>query len=259
MITPAISVLSAVEGLEVATPRLEPFVVPMTIVILIGALLHPDAAAPASVGALFGRSWCVWFVAIGALGVVQHRARPVGARARSTRSTRSRFFAGTAGTASSCSGASSSCVTGGEALYADMGHFGARPIRIAWLVPRRSRRCCSTTSGRARSCCAIPRRPRTRSIVPRAGLGALPMVVLATVATVIASQALISGAFSLTHQAMQLGYCPRRDDRAHLGDGRSGRSTSRAINWALASRASSRSCSASRSLEPTSPPPTASR
>ena len=149
-------------------------------------------------------------------------------------------------------------LTGGEALYADMGHFGQRPIRIALVRPRASRRCCSTTSGQAAFVLANPagdQEPVLPAWCPTWAL--LPMVVLATCATVIASQAVISGAFSVTRQAIQLGYVPRLKilhtsrtrDRPDLRAVRElDRSSSRWCCWCWASRARA-----------TSPTPTASR
>ena len=134
------------------------------------------------------------------------------------------FLAQRARRASSSLGAVVLAVTGAEALYADMGHFGKRPIRLAWFASRACPRCCSTTSARARSFSAI--RGRVESVLSaRAGALLWPLVVLATIAAVIASQALISGAFSLTQQSVQLGYSPRVTI-VHTSHTRRGRSTS---------------------------------
>ena len=136
-------------------------------------------------------------------------------------------------------------VTGGEALYADMGHFGKRPIRLAWFVAGAARRSCSTTSARARSCSGDPAAAEQPVLLAGRRRGCCyPLVVLATVATVIASQALISGAFSLTRQAVQLGYCPRVTIE-HTSAEDEGQIYVPQINWALDARHASRSSSGS--------------
>ena len=206
VITPAISVLSAVEGLEVATHAFTPVVAPLTCVILV-ALFWVQKRGTGGIGAVFGPVTLCWFIAIGAMGlpwVIRHpeilsAVNPIHAV---------RFFANHGKHGFLVLGSVVLCITGGEALYADMGHFGVRSIRLAWYV------------------CVFPalllnyfgqgalllERPAAVSnpfyaMVPSAWL--YPMVGLATAATVVASQALISGAFSLTRQAVQLGYLPR--------------------------------------------------
>ena len=125
-------------------------------------------------------------------------------------------------------------VTGAEALYADMGHFGRRPIRLGLVRRSCCRRCCSTTSGQGALLLRRPGRARQPVLPPGARTGrCCPLVVLATCATVIASQAVISGAFSMTQQAIQLGFLPRMRIAPHLASARSGRSTCRAVNWLL--------------------------
>jgi KUP system potassium uptake protein len=206
VITPAISVLSAVEGLEVATHAFTPIVVPLTCGILI-ALFWMQKRGTGKIGAVFGPVTLCWFIAIAALGlpwVLRHpeilsAANPIHGV---------RFFATHGKHGFLVLGSVVLCVTGAEALYADMGHFGTRAIRLAWYV------------------CVFPalllnyfgqgalllERPSAVSnpffaMVPSGWL--YPMVILATIATVVASQALISGAFSVTRQAVQLGYLPR--------------------------------------------------
>jgi KUP system potassium uptake protein len=206
VITPAITVLSAIEGLEVATHAFQPVVVPLTCGILI-LLFWVQKRGTGRIGAVFGPVTLVWFVAIGACGlpwIVRHPAilgavNPLHAV---------RFFAAHGLHGFLVLGSVVLCITGGEALYADMGHFGTRAIRLAWYA------------------CVFPalllnyfgqgalllERPEAISnpfygLVPSGWL--YPMVGLATVASVVASQALISGAFSLTRQAVQLGYLPR--------------------------------------------------
>jgi KUP system potassium uptake protein len=206
VITPAISVLSAVEGLTVATDAFSPFVVPITCAILV-ALFLVQKRGTSGIGAVFGPVTLIWFIAIGLVGapwILRHpeilgALNPIHAL---------RFFLAHRLHGFLVLGSVVLCITGGEALYADMGHFGVAAIRRAWLI------------------CVFP-----ALLVNYFGQGALllerpaaaenpfyamvpgpflyPMVVLATIATVVASQALISGAFSLTRQAVQLGFLPR--------------------------------------------------
>jgi KUP system potassium uptake protein len=206
VITPAISVLGAVEGLEVATPALAHIVVPVSLGILF-ALFMVQRFGTARVGSAFGPIMLVWFVTIGVLGARSIAGEP-GVLAAANPWHAVRFFLdhGVAGFLTL--GAVVLCVTGGEALYADMGHFGKRPIRLAWFAV------------------ALP-----ALVLNYLGQGALlvrdasaaenpfyllappslqwPLVALAAAAAVVASQALISGAFSLTQQSIQLGYSPR--------------------------------------------------
>jgi KUP system potassium uptake protein len=206
MITPAISVLSAVEGLEVATPVFQPYVIPITIVILV-ALFLVQSRGTAKVGAIFGPIMLVWFVTIAALGVAAIVRQPHVVTAISPIYA-IRLFMRSGTTAFLVLGAVFLVLTGGEALYADMGHFGRRPIRLAWfavVLPA----LLLNYFGQGALLITNPstaHQPFYRLVPP----GALyPMVVLSTIATVIASQAIISGAFSLTQQAVQLGYLPR--------------------------------------------------
>jgi KUP system potassium uptake protein len=207
IITPAISVLSAMEGLEIATDRAKPFIVPLTVVILI-ALFVAQRRGTGGIGRFFGPVMIVWFVTIGALGlwhIVEHpeilgALSPVhGAR----------FFAANGFTGFRVLGGVVLAVTGGEALYADMGHFGKKPIRIAWLgLIYPALLFCYL--GQGGSILADPEGSAQPfyALIPK-GPWIYPAVGLASAATVIASQALISGVFSLTHQAMRLGYFPR--------------------------------------------------
>ncbi|TMB21695.1 MAG: potassium transporter Kup [Deltaproteobacteria bacterium] len=215
VITPAISVLSAMEGLKVATPRLVEYVVPATVVIL-AALFLVQRRGTARVGALFGPVTLVWFVTIAAVGVPWIAAQPAVLVAVNPLHA-VRFLAGHGFDGFLLLGAVVLCITGGEALYADMGHFGARPIRLAWygvVMPALVLnyfgqgaflldKCHAVLDGPCRAAVAAP----FYALVP--GWFVLPMVVIAAVATVVASQALISGAFSLTQQAVQLGFVPR--------------------------------------------------
>ena len=207
VITPAMSVLSAVEGLEVATPLLTPYVLPTTIAILIGLFLF-QRHGTAAVGALFGPVMMFWFATLGALGlwnVIQYPAvlaaiNPWYALV---------FVIEHQGLAFLALGSVVLAITGGEALYADMGHFGRRAIKWAWfsfVFPLLY----LNYLGQGALILNDPKAIENPffNMVP-AEILLIPLIVLATVATVIASQAVISGAFSLTSQAMQLGYCPR--------------------------------------------------
>lgn len=206
MITPAISVLSAVEGLQVATPVLEPFVVPMTIVILIG-LFGVQRFGTGKVGSFFGPVTMVWFLVLAVLGIRSLVANPDVFAAISPHYAVA-FFLDNGRAGFFTLGAVFLVVTGSEALYADMGHFGRRPIRLAWfcvVLP-------SLLLNYFGQGALILRHPETVrnpffNLAPAWAL--YPLVGIATVATIIASQAVIAGAFSLTRQAIQLGTCPR--------------------------------------------------
>jgi len=216
VITPAISVLSAVEGLEVATPVFQPFIVPLTVGFLL-ALFLVQRHGTGRVGIVFGPATFVWFVAIAAVGLlgIVHHPRVLAAVDPSYAVA---FFRHHDLNAFLILGAVVLCITGGEALYADMGHFGRGPIRLAWYATvfpglllnyfgQGAHVLESCEGGLSSTACQDVLANPFYAIVPEAFL--YPMVVIATVATVVASQALISGAFSLTQQAVQLGYVPR--------------------------------------------------
>jgi KUP system potassium uptake protein len=229
IITPAISVLSAVEGLEVATPALANWVIPLTLVILVG-LFMIQSRGTAGIGAVFGRVMVVWFVTLAALGLNQIVRNPDVIVAVLPQHA-VRFFASDPARGLIVLGAVFLAITGGEALYADLGHFGHRPIQYAWFTT------------------ALP-----SLLLNYFGQGALllqspefadhpfyhlapdwalyPLIALATMATIIASQAVISGAFSLTRQAIQLGYCPRLQIE-HTSSREMGQIYVPAVNWAL--------------------------
>ena len=206
VITPAVSVLSAVEGVDVGTPALTPYVMWISLAIIF-ALFMVQRFGTARMGTAFGPIMLVWFASIGALGVSSVMATPsVLAAANPWHGVT--FFRdhGVAGFLTL--GAVVLCITGGEALYADMGHFGKRPIRIAWFVAVLPALLLNYFGQGA----VLLRIPTAASnpfyfLAPKALLW--PLIVLATAATVVASQALISGAFSLTQQSIQLGYSPR--------------------------------------------------
>jgi KUP system potassium uptake protein len=206
MITPAISVLSAIEGLEVATPLFSSLVVPITIAVLV-LLFMLQSRGTARVGAIFGPITLVWFTVLGVLGAGSILGAPQVLTAIDPLYA-VRFFVNNGRQGFLVLGAVFLVVTGGEALYADMGHFGARPIRLAWFALVLPALLLNYFGQGA----LLLRRPATAHnpfyrLAPDWAL--YPLVVLATVATVIASQAVISGAFSLTRQAIQLGYLPR--------------------------------------------------
>jgi KUP system potassium uptake protein len=205
-ITPAISVLSALEGLQIAAPAITPYVLPATVLVLLG-LFAIQPLGTARIGRLFGPVMTLWFLAIGGLGlygVIQHPAVLAGLDPRYAIGALA--HGGAAGFL--LLGGVFLCVTGAEALYADMGHVGARPIRIAWF-------------GLVLPALVLNYAGQTGLLLDGAPIGdnifyrlcppplLVPLVLLATVATVIASQSIITGAFSMTRQAIQLGWAPR--------------------------------------------------
>ena len=206
VITPAISVLSAVEGISVATPALERWVVPATIVILIGVFaLQPYGTG--RIGKLFGPVTMIWFLIIGTLGVLSIAQTPAILQALNPAYAWA-FAMQSPGLAFIALGSVFLALTGGEALYADMGHFGRLPIRIAWfglVLPALMLNYLGQGALVLRDAAAV--KNPFYLLAPPALL--IPLVVLATIATVIASQATISGAFSVTQQASRLGYLPR--------------------------------------------------
>src|SRR5215213_7238975 len=210
IITPAISVLSAVEGLKLVTPALEHYVVPLTLAILV-ALFMVQSRGTGRVAAFFGPVMLIWFAALAVLGVM-HIADDPGVFAAVNPVHGAAFFIDHAGVSLAVLGTVCLSVTGAEALYADLGHFGRGPIRIAWLgfvFPALA----LNYLGQGALVLADPsaiQNPFYR-LVPEWAL--IPMVALATLATIIASQAVITGAFSLTRQAVQLGLMPRFEIR----------------------------------------------
>ena len=229
ILTPAISVLGAVEGLKVATPAFEPYVVPAAVAILTGLFLV-QRRGTGGVGVLFGPVMCLWFAVLAVLGVAQIVASPsiLGA-------LNPAHAIGLFGThrwqAFVALGAVVLAVTGAEALYTDMGHFGRRPIRLAWLgfvLPALLLNYFGQGALLLRDPGALAN-PFYHLAPPWA---LYPMVVLATAATIIASQAVISGAFSLTRQAVQLGYLPRLEIR-HTSAREIGQVYLPRVNWLL--------------------------
>ena len=206
MITPAISVLSAVEGVKVAAPSVSGIVIPITVAIIV-VLFMAQRLGTGAVGRVFGPVMAVWFIVLAALGVRGIADHPVILEALSP-SYAVGFLTGHFGTAFFSLTAVVLAVTGAEALYADMGHFGRGPVRRGWLLvvfPA----CILNYLGQGALILGHPASISNPFFLLAPGWARLPMVLLATVATVIASQAVISGAFSVAHQAGQLGYLPR--------------------------------------------------
>ena len=229
LITPSISVLSAIEGLKVATPLFEPYVVPIALGILV-ALFVIQSRGTGKIGLLFGPVVCLWFLVLGVLGVVQIAQRPHVLSALNPMHGLA-LFASHQWPAFVTLGAVFLAVTGAEALYADMGHFGRLPIRIAWLglaLPA----LLLNYFGQGALLLADPGTVTNPFYLLAPEWALYPMVVLATWATVIASQAVISGAFSISAQAVQLGYLPRLDVR-HTSAQTAGQIYIPAINWLL--------------------------
>ncbi|MEO7587786.1 MAG: KUP/HAK/KT family potassium transporter [Arachnia sp.] len=230
LITPAISVLSAVEGLEQVDPALVPWVVPLSLVIVV-SLFALQRLGTTIVAGLFGPVMLLWFGTIGVLGVVSIAAHPAVLGALSP-SYAVRFFAQDPFTAFVALGAVVLAVTGAEALYADLGHFGAAPIRSAWLVivfPA----LVANYLGQASLVLRSPAAGNNPFFGMLPAGWVLPMVVLATLATIIASQAVISGTFSLVRQAIRLEYLPRLNIQ-HTSDQDLGRVYLPMVNAALA-------------------------
>jgi KUP system potassium uptake protein len=206
MITPAISVLSAVEGLHIATPLFDPYVVPVAVIILIGLFLF-QSRGTTGVGKVFGPITILWFVAISLLGFHQIMRAP-GVLAAINPWHGVEFFINNGGRGFVVLGAVFLVVTGGEALYADIGHFGTAPIRLTWfaiVLPA----LILNYFGQGALLLLQPESAVNPFFRMTPSWALYPMVVLASGAAVIASQAIISGAFSLTMQAIQLGYSPR--------------------------------------------------
>jgi KUP system potassium uptake protein len=229
VITPAISVLSAMEGLNVATPLFEPYVIPATVAVLIG-LFMIQSKGTGKIGSFFGPIILLWFLALGLLGVRALAQAPEVLGAISPLHALS-FFQTNSWHGFLVLGSVFLVVTGGEALYADMGHFGSRPIRVAWftiVLPGLLLNYFGQGALLLKDPSAISN-PFYR-LCPEGLL--YPMIALATMATVIASQALISGAFSLTSQAIKLGLLPRMMIK-HTSREEIGQIYVSRINWAL--------------------------
>ena len=229
IITPAISVLSAVEGLQIAAPSLKTYVIPIAITVLV-ILFYFQKYGTAKVGKLFGPVVVLWFAALASLGImgimrapeVLHALNPLYALAFVSGHGALGFFALAAVVLT---------VTGTEALYADMGHFGRKPVQLAWfclVLPA----LVLNYFGQGALLLVNPVAIESPFYLLAPSWALYPMVALATAATVIASQAVISGAYSITQQAIQLGYCPRMEIQ-HTSNSEKGQIYIPAVNWLL--------------------------
>jgi KUP system potassium uptake protein len=229
MITPAISVLSAVEGLELKAPELAPFVIPLTVVLLVG-LFALQKRGTTGIGKLFGPIMVVWFLTLATLGVWGIARAPQVLQALNPY-WGARLFLHNGVHGFLVMGAVVLAVTGAEALYADMGHFGRGPIRLTWLalvLPA----LVLNYFGQGGLILADGSTAGNPFYLLAPSWALVPLIVLATAATIIASQAMISGAFSITAQAVQLGYSPRMEVR-HTSEREMGQIYVPQINWAI--------------------------
>ena len=229
VITPAISVLSAMEGLKLVAPHFEHFIVPATLVILIG-LFSIQRYGTERIGKLFGPVMVVWFAVLAVLGVANILMAPAILHALNPLEA-ARFLVADPKISIAVIGAVFLALTGGEALYADMGHVGATAIRRAWfalVLPA----LLLNYFGQGALILSDPTAADNPFYRLAPGWALMPMVALATCATIIASQALISGVFSLTRQAMQMGLCPRANIISTSGD-EAGQIYVPAANWLL--------------------------
>jgi KUP system potassium uptake protein len=229
VVTPAVSVLSAVEGLEVITPAFKPFVIPLALIVLV-FLFVIQRHGTASVGKLFGPVMLLWFGVLAVLGMSNIVAEPGVLRALNPAWGAS-FLIANPGLGFLSLGAVVLSLTGAEALYADMGHFGRKPIQLAWItlvLPSLM----INYFGQGALLLADPSAVANPFYLLAPDWALLPLVMLSTLATVIASQAVISGAFSITLQAMQLGFLPRFQVR-HTSESEMGQIYLPVINWLL--------------------------
>jgi KUP system potassium uptake protein len=229
LITPALSVLSAVEGLKVATPAFDPYVLPLAVIILF-ALFSVQSRGTAKVSALFGPVTLVWFIVIAGAGAVQIAERPAVLTAINP-AYAANFLAGNWTTGLVTLGAVFLVVTGSEALYNDLGHFGRKPIQAAWfflVLPA----LVINYFGQGALLLAKPNTLENPFFLMFPDWALYPIVGLATAATVIASQAVITGAYSITRQAIQLGLLPRLEIR-HTSEALAGQIYMPRVNWML--------------------------
>jgi len=229
VITPAISVLSAVEGLEVVSPRFKSMVIPLTLVVLF-MLFAVQKRGTGGIGKFFGPITIVWFAVIALLGVMHIAHDPQILKALSPHYALAFMFDNTLVTFIIL-GAVVLCVTGAEALYADLGHFGKKPIRLAWfsvVMPALT----LNYFGQGALLLRNPEAVKNPFYLMAPDWALIPLVILATMATVIASQALITGAFSVTKQVIQLGYLPRLDIH-HTSVRDTGQIYIPLVNWGL--------------------------
>jgi len=229
MVTPAMSVLSAVEGLEVATPAFKPFVIPITMLVLFG-LFFVQRSGTAVVGAFFGPVMVLWFSTLALLGIASIVDHPAILSALNP-AYGLEFLLANKAMALVAMGNVVLAVTGAEALYADMGHFGRKPIQRAWfffVLPA----LVLNYFGQGALILAEPEAAASPFFHLAPDWALYPLVGLATLSTVIACQAVISGAFSVTRQAMQLGFMPRMEVQ-HTSDKEAGQIYLPAVNWGL--------------------------
>lgn len=229
VITPAISVLGAVEGLEIISPKFKTYVVPLSLVILL-ALFSVQKSGTARMGKFFGPITLIWFATLAVMGIAHIAQNPMVLKALSPHYAVLFIWYNTY-IAFIILGAVVLCVTGAEALYADLGHFGKRPIRVAWfsvVMP------CLTLNyfGQGALLLARPETVKNPFYMMAPDWFLIPLVILATMAAVIASQALISGAFSVTKQVVQLGFLPRLR-MLHTSTKDTGQIYIPFVNWAL--------------------------
>ncbi len=229
VITPAISVLSAVEGLEVVSPQFSKAVIPLTLVVLFG-LFAVQKRGTGGIGKFFGPMTLVWFMTLAVLGVLHIQGHPeiLGALGPHYALT---FMLAQPGNSFIILGAVVLCVTGAEALYANLGHFGKQPIRLAWFsvaMPALT----LNYFGQGALLLGEPSAVKNPFYMMAPDWALVPLVVLATMATVIASQALITGAFSVTNQVIQLGYLPRLSVQ-HTSVRETGQIYLPFVNWSL--------------------------
>ena len=231
VITPAISVLSAIEGIKLDVPQVGRFVVPLTLVILIGLFLVQRRGTEA-IGRVFGPVMLVWFAAIGLLGLAEIVRGPAVLAALNPLHALGYLLHAGPGISFAVLGAAFLAVTGGEAMYADMGHFGRLPIRLGWFLVALP---CLVLNyfGQGALLLTTPAAIENPFYLLAPGWAHLPLVGFATLATIIASQAIISGAFSLTQQAIQLGFLPRMHV-LHTATREEGQIYIPAVNWLLA-------------------------
>jgi KUP system potassium uptake protein len=235
MITPAISVLSAVEGLTTVNSGLQPFVIPIAVAILVG-LFAIQSRGTAKVGLMFGPVMMIYFLTLAVLGVIHIVDRPTVILNTLNPWNAVNFYLQEPARAFVAMGSVVLAVTGAEALYSDMGHFGRKPIRVSWLyfvMPA----LLLNYMGQAAMILAAPPHEALATVKDpffymASDAFRLPLVLLATVATVIASQAVISGAFSVTQQAIQLGFVPRLRI-THTSEAAAGQIYIPVVNWAL--------------------------
>jgi KUP system potassium uptake protein len=229
VITPAISVMSAVEGLQIVAPRLEHYIIPITLTVL-AMLFFIQSMGTGKVGKMFSPIMCFWFATLGILGVINIFDHPDVLQAINPYYAL-KLLNETGWKGFVIMGSVVLAITGAEALYADMGHFGLKPIRFAWfgfVFPA----LLLNYFGQGALLISNPAAIENPFYLLAPGWAMYPMLILSTLATVIASQAVISGAFSVTRQAITLGYCPRMNIRHTSGD-EMGQVYVPAVNWLL--------------------------